>query len=106
MGFSKPKMAANAAEPMDVEPPSPVDQLAADFYGPSELRECLEGWAATLPVPVTDFRFELGMDQQRVYRVRVNNGLSAPQCARDLLLGRTYTVDPAALVFHVQIPQE
>lgn len=79
------------------------DAYSARFAGPSPLRTCIDTWAAGLPVELQTVRFSLRLRDGAVYRVRVDQGLAAPLCARDALIGEVTTLPESELVFDLQL---
>ncbi len=109
----KPKKPKGGAAPLpaDVAPPPPVpdpyeqnfEALKRQFADPGALRTCIEGWATGLPVEVHDFVFELRFNGDGIERVLVDQGLTAPTCAPDLLaVDGDIDLEPMFFSVHVE----
>lgn len=91
-----PMAAAPAPQPElkteDAKPQAPATDLQALVQSGDGLT-CLQEWLGTLPIDIYELRFTLVAQDGVVHRVILDQGLTAPPCLREVLVGEPMSQD-------------
>ncbi len=103
-GGAAPQSASN--DDLSTLLPPPPATLEQELSTDTPLRQCLVAWADSLPVKIEGVQLSLRLGEDgSVARLRMDQGLTAPACARNLLVGRTPDASESQLVFDIRLSE-